>query len=165
MVDKRKWPKPAAWAIAQNERLWTKFDSVADRSVIISWSLGDNYRTELMEPADRTIFWITGANGGIARIGFVLSKERTPGGRWKDANGVWHSAPHHGTFFLPPFPNRRYIHRDALAADRRLASCELLGTAAQRQAPLRIEAREWDVIEELLIEFDRTSPDFRAPWS
>jgi hypothetical protein len=50
--SKRDWPKPAAWAITQNERLWTKFDSVADRSVIIEWSLGDDYRTETMEAGD-----------------------------------------------------------------------------------------------------------------
>lgn len=66
MVDKQDWPKPAAWAITQNESLWQEFDSIADRSIIIEWSLSDNYRTHLMEPGDRTLFWITGRNGGTS---------------------------------------------------------------------------------------------------
>lgn len=161
---KEEWGKPAAWAITQNEKLWTKFDSVADRSVMVEWSLGEDYRTQMMESGDRSIFWITGRRGGIARVGFVLRVCATPKGRWKDANGEWHAAPFSGQFFLPPFPNRRYIHRSALADDPAMANCELLTTAAQRQAPLRIEAREWKVIERLLLRFDRTNLDFRAAW-
>jgi hypothetical protein len=161
---KEEWGKPAAWAITQNEKLWTEFDSVADRSVIVEWSLGEDYRTEMMESGDRAIFWITGPRGGIARVGFVLKVRATPKGRWKDANGEWHAAPFSGQFFLPPFPNRRYIHRSALANDPTMANCELLTTAAQRQPPLRIEAREWRTIERLLLRFDRTNFDFRASW-
>jgi hypothetical protein len=62
VVDKHDWPKPAAWAITQNERLWAGFDAIADRSVIIEWSLADNYRTHMMEQGDRVVFWITGPN-------------------------------------------------------------------------------------------------------
>jgi hypothetical protein len=46
-----------------------------------------------------------------------------------------------------------------------MAGCELLTVAAQRQAPLRIEPKEWKVIERLLLSFDRTNFEFRAPWS
>jgi hypothetical protein len=165
VTDKREWGKPAVWAITQNERLWTKFDAVADRSVVIEWSLGDNYRTEMMTPGDRVVFWITGSGGGIARIGFVLAVRATPTGQWKDASGRRHAAPFTGQFFLPPFPNRRYIHRSVTAGDPRMADCELIGTAAQRQAPLRIETAEWKVIERRLLQFDRTNYDFRAAWS
>ena len=150
-------------AITQNEKLWTEFDSVTDRSVVVEWSLGDNYRTEAMESGDRAIFWITGRSGGIARVGFVLTVQATPKGRWKDAHGKIHAAPFSGQFFLPPFPNRRYISRSALAGDPRMANCELT-TAAQRQSPLRIEATEWKVIERLLLRFDRSNFDFRAAW-
>ena len=162
--SKEGWGKPAAWAITQNEKLWTEFDAVADRSVIVEWSLGDNYRTKMMEPGDRTVFWITGRNGGIARVGFVLQVRATPKGRWKDAVGRSHVSPLSGLFFLPTFPNRRYIHRSALADDPKMAGCELLTVAAQRQAPLRIEPKEWKLIERLLLNFDRTNFDFRAPW-
>lgn len=164
MAGKEEWPKPAAWAITQNERLWEHFDSVADRSVVISWSLGDSYRTDEMQPGDRALFWVTGKNGGLARLGFVLSTSRTPGGTWTDAFGVAHEAPYSGTFYLPPFPNRRYIHRSAFADRAALANCELLTTAAQRPAPLRIEAKEWKEIEKILLRFDRSSPAFRAGW-
>ena len=164
MTDKRGWGKPAAWAITQNEKLWSEFDSVADRSVIIGWSLGDNYRTEMMEPGDRTIFWITGKNGGIARMGFVLNIRATPGAYWEDSAGRRHDAPYTGTFYLPPFPNRRYIHRSAVSAETGMVNCELLSTAAQSNPPLRIEPAEWKVVEKLLVRFDRTSYDFRAPW-
>lgn len=44
MVDKRDWPKPAAWAITQNENLWQEFDSIADRSIIIEWSRSLSFR-------------------------------------------------------------------------------------------------------------------------
>jgi hypothetical protein len=165
MTDKRNWPRPAAWGITHNEKLWTQFDSVADRSVVVEWSLADNYRTHLMEPGDRVIFWITGANGGIARMGFVLAVTRTPKGKWKDALGNWHASPFSGEFFLPPFPNRRYIHRSVLVADPNLADCELLGTAAQSQPPLRIEPAEWKIIERRLRQFDRASYAFRAAWA
>jgi hypothetical protein len=164
MVDKRDWPKPAAWAITQNERKWQDFDSIADRSIIINWALGDNYRTEQIEPGDRVVFWITGHNGGIARIGFVLRVTPTPRGYWKDAFGVKHKMPFSGEFFLPPFPNRRYIHRDALSKRAGMADCELLSSAAQMTPPLRIEGKEWTVIQRELIRFDRTNYDFRAPW-
>ena len=136
--SKRSWGKPAAWAITQNERLWTEFDSVADRSVTIEWSLGDDYRTEMMEQGDRALFWVTGRDGGIARIGFVLGKRKTPRGRWRDAQGKVHPSPFSGTFYLPPLPNRRYIHRSAFVDDPAMAACELLGNASQRPAPLRI---------------------------
>jgi hypothetical protein len=46
-----------------------------------------------------------------------------------------------------------------------MANCELLTTAAQRQPPLRIEARERKVIERLLLRFDRANLDIRAAWS
>jgi hypothetical protein len=164
VAGKEDWGKPAAWAITQNERLWTEFDSVADRSVIVGWSLGDTYRTQLMEPGDRALFWVTGRDGGIARVGFVVAKQRTPRGFWKDAPGARHESPYSGTFFLPPLPNRRYIHRSALSKDPRLAKCELLTTAAQSAPPLRIEPKEWEAIERLLIEFDRTNFDFRSAW-
>ncbi|HEY5386010.1 MAG TPA: hypothetical protein VIJ56_12315, partial [Acidimicrobiales bacterium] len=115
MVDKRGWGKPAAWAITQNESLWEQFDSIADRSIIIEWSLSDNYRTRMMESGDRVLFWITGRNGGLARVGFVLKVTPTPRGYWKDAHGKRHKSPFAGQFYLPPFPNRRYIHRKAFA--------------------------------------------------
>lgn len=165
MTGKESWGRPAAWAITQNEKLWTQFDSVADRSVIVQWSLGDSYRTKMMKPGDRAIFWIAGRNGGVARIGFVLDVRSTPKGRWKDAHGDWHAAPFSGQFFLPPLPNRRYIHRSVLARDPKMGKCELLSTAAQSQPPLRIETAEWKVIERLLVRFDRTSFDFRAAWA
>ncbi len=164
MTDKTKWPKPAAWAITQNERLWAEFDSVADRSVIIEWSLADNYRTHMMEPGDRTVFWITGSNGGLARLGFVLKVVETPRGYWKDVKGKRHRSPCSGRFFLPPFPNRRYLHRSVFAEEPAMADCELLTAVAQRQAPLRIERKEWRVIERRLLQFDRTNYDFRAAW-
>src|SRR3712207_2586721 len=63
MPGKESWRKPAAWAVTHNESLWTKFDSIADRAVVLGWSLGDTYKTQLMEPGDRTIFWIVGRNG------------------------------------------------------------------------------------------------------
>jgi hypothetical protein len=162
--DKRAWPKPAAWAIAQNERKWSEFDAVADRCVIVDWSLADDYRTHMMKPGDRSLFWVTGRNGGIARIGFLLSVTATPRARWKDAQGKWHKEPYSGRFFMPPFPNRRYIHRSVFADDPKMAECELLGTAGQRSAPLRIEPSEWRVIERRLRQFDRTNVDFRAAW-
>ncbi len=65
---------------------------------------------------------------------------------------------------MPPFPNRRYIHRSVLEDRPNLSGCELLGTAAQRLAPLRIEPKEWTVIERLLLRFDKPSFDFRSPW-
>ena len=164
MVSKRDWPRPAAWAITQNERLLQDFDSVADRSVIIEWSLGDNYRTHMMEKGDRAIFWITGHNGGLARVGFVLSVRPTPRDSWKDSFGRKHKSPYAGKFFLPPFPNRRYIHRSAFESQPNLSECELLGTVAQREPPLRIEPKEWTQIEHLLVRFDRTNFDFRSPW-
>ncbi len=164
MVDKTKWPRPAAWAITQNEKLWTEFDSVADPSVIIGWSLGDSYRTSMMRPGDRALFWMTGPSGGIARIGFVLSTEKTPKGRWVASDGKRHKAPYSGEFFMPPLPNRRYIHRSALLADPRLQDCELLSTASQQPGPLRIEAKEWKSIEKLLRRFDQTSAEFRSSW-
>lgn len=70
-----------------------------------------------------------------------------------------------GQFYLPPFPNRRFIHRSAFADDPKMAGCELLGTVAQSQPPLRIERREWKLIERALVRFDRTNYDFRAPWN
>ena len=115
-----------------------RVDSVADRSVTIEWSLGDDYRTEMMEQGDRALFWVTGRDGGIARIGFVLGKRKTPRGRWRDAQGKVHPSPFSGTFYLPPLPNRRYIHRSAFVDDPAMAACELLGNASQRPAPLRI---------------------------
>ena len=165
MVDKRNWERPAAWAITQNEHLWEEFDSVADRRVIVEWSLADNYRTHMMEPGDPALFWITGKNGGIARLGFVLGVRETRRGAWRDAAGKRHKAPYSGEFFLPPFPNRRYIHRSALADRPQLSKCELLGSGSQMQAPLRIEQKEWVVIQQLLRRFDRTNEAFRAPWS
>ncbi len=165
MTDKRAWGKPAAWAITQNEHLWQEFDAIADRSVVIDWSLGDNYRTAMMSPGDRVLFWITGRNGGLARIGFVLGVRKTPRGRWKDALGRWHTEPYSGSFFLPPLPNRRYIHRSVFADDPKMSKCELLGTAAQSQPPLRVEQSEWKVIERRLVQFDRTNYDFRSAWS
>lgn len=164
VAGKEDWGKPAAWAITQNEKLWTAFDSVADRSVIVEWSLGDTYRTRMMEPSDRAIFWVVGKNGGIARVGFVLTVRPTPRGYWKDALGTRHESPYSGQFFLPPLPNRRYIHRSALTSDPQLAKCELVTTAAQSAPPLRIEPKEWKAIERLLIKFDRTNFDFRSAW-
>ena len=55
----------------ENEKLWAEFDSIANRSVIVEWTLGDTYRTQMVEPGDRTIFWVVG-RGGMARLGFVL---------------------------------------------------------------------------------------------
>lgn len=164
LAGKEDWGKPAAWAITQNEKLWAEFDSITDRSVIVEWSLGDTYRTQMVEPGDRTIFWVVGKNGGIARLGFVLTVRSTPKGYWQDAFGTRHESPYSGTFFLPPLPNRRYIHRSALAAEPALAKCELLTTAAQSAPPLRIEAKEWKAIERLLMKFDRTNLDYRSPW-
>jgi hypothetical protein len=164
MVDKQDRPKPAAWAITQNESLWQEFDSIADRSIIIEWSLSDSYRTHMMEPGDRALFWITGRNGGLARVGFVLKVIPTPGAYWKDAFGRRHRALYHGQFYLPPFPNRRYIHRSTFAGKRGMADCELLGAAGHSQPPLRIEPKEWTVIQRELVRFDRTNYDFRAPW-
>jgi len=162
--SKKDLGKPAAWAITQNEKLWTKFDSVDDRSVVVGWSLGDDYRTRMMTPGDRTIFWVTGPNGGIARMGFVLEVSETPGGEWEDASGKSHPSPFSGYFFLPPFPNRRYIHRSSLVGRPKMAKCELLTNAAQRPAPLRIEKAEWKVIQAVLCRFDKTS-NSRAAWS
>ena len=81
MVNKKSWGKPGAWAITQNEKLWDQFDAVADRTTVVEWSLGDDYRTAMVEPGDRALFWITGPNGGLARIGFVLRVDRAPGGQ------------------------------------------------------------------------------------
>jgi hypothetical protein len=164
MVDKRQWPKPAAWAITQNERLWRESDATADPEVIIEWSLGDSYRTHMMEPGDRAIFWITGRNGGLARVGFVLGVTRLRGGYWKDAYGRRHEAPYAGTFFMPPFPNQRYIHRDVFAERTKFEGCEVMGTAAQHQPPLRIEPTEWTVIKNVLLRFDRSARHTRSPW-
>lgn len=164
MTDKRNLGKPAAWAITQNEKLWREFDAVADRSVIIEWSLGGDYRSELVEPGDRAIFWITGPNGGLARLGFVLDVWATPRGYWKDSAGKRHKSPFAGQFFLPPFPNRRYLHRSAFTGSKVMADCELLGTAAQRPAPLRVEAKEWAFIQKKLVRFDESSFEFRAAW-
>jgi hypothetical protein len=164
VVDKQDWPKPAAWAITQNESLWQEFDSIADRSIIIEWSLSDNYRTAKMDPGDRAVFWITGRNGGLARVGFVLKVTPTPRGFWKDAHGRRHKSPFSGQFYLPPFPNRRYIHRSVFVGKPAMSDCELLGTAAQSQPPLRIEPKEWTVIQRQLLRFDRTNYDFRSPW-
>jgi hypothetical protein len=164
MVDKRDWPKPAAWAITQNENLWRHFDAVADRSTVVEWSLGDNYRTRMMDPGDRVVFWITGRNGGIARLGFVLAVAPSRRGYWKDAFGTRHKSSFFGQFFLPPFPNRRYIHRNALVDKAAMAECELFSPASQSTAPLRLERKEWAVIERELVRFDLTNRDFRAPW-
>lgn len=164
MAGKEDWGKPAAWAITQNEKLWVEFDSIADRSVVVEWSLGDTYRTKMMQSGDRAVFWVVGKNGGIARIGFVLSVRATPKGYWTDAMGTRHESPYSGQFFLPPLPNRRYIHRSALSHEPRLAKCELLTTAAQSAPPLRIEPDEWKAIERLLVKFDRTNFDFRSAW-
>lgn len=164
MASKEDWGKPAAWAITQNERLWTAYDSISDRSVIVEWSLGDTYRTRMMQPGDRAVFWVVGKNGGIARVGFVLTVRATPTGYWEDALGTRHESPYSGQFFLPPLPNRRYIHRSALTTDPGLAKCELLTTAAQSAPPLRIESNEWKAIERLLVEFDRTNFGFRSAW-
>ena len=156
----------AAWAITQNERLYNKMDAIAERSVIVEWSLGRNYRSDKMQPGDRALFWLTGTRGGIARIGFFIDKRATKPrtGFWTDTAGKRHKAGYWGRFFLPPLPNRRYIHRSALEGDPRLANCELLTTAAQSQPPLLIEPREWKAIEQLLFRFDRANSDFRAPW-
>ena len=164
MVDKRDWPKPAAWAITQNEGLWENFDSIADRSSIIEWSLADNYRTQQLAPGDRVVFWVSGRNGGIARIGFVLSISPSRRGYWTDTFGKRHKSAFYGRFFLPPFPNRRYIHRNAFVDRAGMAECELLSPASSHTPPLRIERREWAVIERELVRFDTSNRDFRAPW-
>lgn len=164
MVNERDWPKPAAWAITQDERLWQEYDAVAERSFVVEWSLADNYRTQAMQPGDRALFWITGANGGLARVSFVLDKRATPRGYWRDAHGVRHESPYQGVFFLPPFPNHRFVHRSAFVDRPGMQSCELLGTAAQTQPPLRVESKEWTVIKRQLLRFDRSNSAFRAAW-
>jgi hypothetical protein len=147
-------PKPAAWAITQNRDLWPHFDPINDDAVVIDWSLADNYRvTDQMAPGDRTVFWVTGDDGGVARVGFLLEVVRTDGEAWIDARGHRHDSPYGGVFYLPPFPRRSYIHRSALELDPAFQDCELVTPGVRSsQPPLRIEQPEWNVIERLVRE-------------
>ena len=79
-------------------------------------------------------------------------------------SSAW-TAPYLGEFFLPPFPNRRYIHRSVFEHRPNMANCEVLGTVAQSQPPLRIEPKEWTVIANQLRRFDRTNWEFRSGWT
>lgn len=131
----------------------------------MEWSLGDTYRTQMMESGDRTVLWVVGKNGGIARIGFVLTVRSTPKGYWQDAFGTRHKSPYSGTFFLPPLPNRRYIHRSALAAEPVTGEVRA-AHHGRRRTPRRSASRRRSGRRsgDLLIKFDRTNFDYRSPW-
>lgn len=100
MVDKSN-REVACWAITQNERLYDKMDAIAERSVVISWSLGNIYRSERCVQA-------TGCSSGLREKtaespvsdSSSTRRRRDPG----FATGNRHKAGYWGRFYLPPFP-------------------------------------------------------------
>ena len=147
-MTKARPPKQPAWALTHNRELWTHFDPIFDPSIVVDWSLARNYRvTEQMQPGDRVIFWMTGEDGGVARIGFVISLDLTTVGSWEDANGKEHKNGYAGLFFLPPFPQGTYIARSAIEETSAFQSSEL-GTPGVNSStpPLRVEQDLLDVI-------------------
>ncbi len=58
-----------AWVLKCNPQVWDLGGFLDDgNDYIDSWSVVDNYRTSLMEPGDRVIFWVSGPlTGRLAR--------------------------------------------------------------------------------------------------
>ena len=55
----------AAWLLKCNPQVWNLEAFLADgNDYIDSWSVADNYRTGLMEPGDRVLFWVSGPAAG-----------------------------------------------------------------------------------------------------
>lgn len=71
-----------AWLLKCNPNVWDLGRFIDDGGdEIWSWSVADNYRTELMEPGDRAVFWVSGSlTGRLARgiwaIGYLTSSAR-----------------------------------------------------------------------------------------
>jgi|GEM_PF-3696018 len=141
-------PKPPAWALTHNRDKWTDFNPVFDPLLVIDWSLANNYRvTEQMAPGDPVVFWMTGKEGGVARIGFLISLDLERLDTWEDSFGVEHKNNLSGRFFLPPFPQATYIARAAIEQTTAFKSSEL-GTPGVNSStpPLRVEQELLDVI-------------------
>ncbi|MGI3779441.1 MAG: EVE domain-containing protein [Janthinobacterium lividum] len=80
-----------AWLLKANPAVWDVRRFLADGETrLTSWSVHRGYRSALMRPGDRVVFWLSGpGTGGLTRgvwgLGHVVAEAES----WADAERGW----------------------------------------------------------------------------
>jgi hypothetical protein len=80
-----------AWLLKANPAVWDVRRFLADgHTRLTSWSVQRGYRSALMRPGDRVVFWLSGpGTGGLVRgvwgLGHVVAEAES----WQDAERGW----------------------------------------------------------------------------
>jgi hypothetical protein len=112
-----------AWLLKCNPAAWDLRGFLATgEQRLTSWSVQPSYRSALMAPGDRALFWVSGdGRQGFARglwgLGHVLAEAES----WSEGTrGFWRAADgHHGT--------RARVGVDILLLDQAVSDSELRG--------------------------------------
>ena len=153
-----------AWMLKCNPALWDLrgFISSGERG-LTSWAVQRNYRSALMAPGDRVLFWVSGdGRGGLVRgiwgAGFVVAEPED----WVDEeHGFWLADSGRRAVRCRVEVDIRFLSEPIPARDLRARG--LAGLEVQRQPfmsnPSWVSTRQLAVLEELLPPW----PDPRLP--
>ena len=81
-----------AWLLKANPQLWDMRGFLeAGENRLTSWAVRPGYRTALMAPGDRVLFWVSGnGRSGLARGVWGVGQVVAPAEEWVDAEpGFW----------------------------------------------------------------------------
>lgn len=148
------------WLLKCNPKVYDVVGARAAGEEIDSWSVSDNYRTELMEPGDRIILWMTGSEGakpqpGIWAVGHVvgipewsvgIAADEEDANFWIDVDKgltIQQFAPVSLDFLDVPVPRSSVQSVDALG------SMEVF-TQSQMSNPVYISTSEMASLEKLI---------------
>ncbi|MDQ6783619.1 MAG: DUF3883 domain-containing protein [Actinomycetota bacterium] len=137
-----------AWVLKCNPRMWDLEGWIADGNEVVGdWSVNENYRSELMQPGQPAVLWVTGSLGakpepGVWGVGEVIAPPHSVSGGdayWLDLS----AAERVTTVVQLQLPvSGLLVAREEMQADPRLADCEVF-RAPQMGNPSWFTREEW----------------------
>jgi len=123
-----------AWLLKCNPRVWdlrALLDSGADR--LTSWAVQPGYRSRLMAPGDRVLFWVSGdGRDGLDRGVWGLGQTLAEPEPWvESAQGLWRGPSAHHAVRARVEIDVRLLDRPVTDRDLRAAGVDAL--EVQRQ--------------------------------
>jgi hypothetical protein len=123
-----------AWVLKCNPRVWdlrALLDSGADR--LTSWAVQPGYRSRLMAPGDRVLFWVSGdGRDGLDRGVWGLGQTLAEPEPWvESAQGLWRGPSAHHAVRARVEIDVRLLDRPVTDRDLRAAGVDAL--EVQRQ--------------------------------
>jgi EVE domain len=123
-----------AWLLKCNPTVWdlrALLDSGADR--LTSWAVQPGYRSRLMEPGDRVLFWVSGdGRDGLGRGVWGLGHTVAEPEPWvESAQGLWRGTSDHHAVRARVEIEVRLLDRPVMDRDLRAAGIDAL--EVQRQ--------------------------------